>query len=937
MTESGNSLLVRKSGDTTILPLLRRYDDWGLVSVDLAGPPRRFWADGEVPPLPIVDMGVDANRVEPATSPASLLLAGPGLESWSSQTRRSLARLRAFFLLGEDPQRRLDARQVNTLAHQVSLIRHIQESPSLKRVLIADEVGLGKTIEAGLLVQELFAQNAGLRVLYLAPARLVRNVRRELNRLDLAFRQWTASDRDARLEDPLVVASIHRAVHGSNSDAVVKSGPWDVLVVDECHHLTDWELGGGNPRENFKLVKELINRLDSEARVIFMSGTPHQGHEARFENLLKLLKRDGELDGDLEGRVIYRTKDDVTDWDGEPLFPGRQVNAPLLFGASARYLAWLRRVHEFYSPGDIPEGDSGRRAAGWRCAQALQWAASSPQAGIGYLVRQAVRAGWTPSTRNLAEALAVLRPYRFGPTDEPIPSLFARIQRDIGIQTESADLEDIEESDARTHDVDAVGLAGLLATGLEVLCEAGDSKWELLKQRVLDPAGDDRVVLFAQPIETVTAVARYLERTYGRPPAVIIGGQTDQVRQAEIDRFWSPDGPQFLVSSRAGGEGINLQVARRLVHIDVPWNPMEMEQRVGRVHRFGSRETIVVDTLVMQNSREEEMYAAADRKLRLIASTMVEPDRVNALVSRVMSLIPPDELQTILLRDAPGQAPVDVESIGRLVQQGFNKWKAFHEKYSAEQTKIRQLDPGLAAWEDIDEFLREHADVRPMPGFYVQRFARVDGEVRLIRKEARVITFDGNTPYACGDYAGTPVYGPANAAAKQLGLNVAPVTQAMRKAAFPSILAGAAHVRWPSGIELPPAAAFPFGVLVLLRQALRMEQATWTEGPLTLHCYVIAPGREPESVEGIARGLLLRALFKATVRTKPEEAPELVAQVARHEHEMTDTLRRITREQFDQGLRYAVTPIFAGIVGSAATGGGGVREGDVMDSPRGSL
>ena len=118
---------------------------------------------------------------------------------------------------------------------------------------------------------------------------------------------------------------------------------------------------------------------------------------------------------------------------------------------------------------------------------------------------------------------------------------------------------------------------------------------------------------------------------------MIIGGQTDQVRQAEIDRFWRPDGPRFLVSSRAGGEGINLQVARRLVHIDVPWNPMEMEQRVGRVHRFGSRETILVDTLVMRNSREEEMYAAADRKLRLIASTMVEPDRVNALFARVMS------------------------------------------------------------------------------------------------------------------------------------------------------------------------------------------------------------------------------------------------------------------------------------------------------------
>ena len=126
------------------------------------------------------------------------------------------------------------------------------------------------------------------------------------------------------------------------------------------------------------------------------------------------------------------------------------------------------------------------------------------------------------------------------------------------------------------------------------------------------------------------------------------------------------------------------------------------------------------------------MYAAADRKLRLIVSTMVEPNKVNALFARVMSLIPPDDLQAILLRHPLGQGPVDTDSIGRLVQQGFNKWKAFHDKYSAEHQKIRQLDPGLAAWEDIDEFLSEHADARPMSGF---------SEVHLPRMPPRLSTW----------------------------------------------------------------------------------------------------------------------------------------------------------------------------------------------------
>jgi superfamily II DNA or RNA helicase len=910
--------LVRRPGEAAVLSVVRRYEDFGLQSVDLVGPPRRFWSDGEVATVPIVDMGIDVNRVEAVLSPAQLLVEGPGPDGWAAQTRRTVARVRAHFLVGEDPQRRLDARPVNTLAHQVSLVQHIQETPALKRVLIADEVGLGKTVEAGLLIQELLNRNPGLRVLYLAPARLVRNVRRELNRLELAFRQWTATDRDARLEDPLVVASIHRAVHGGNSAAVIKSGPWDVLIVDECHHLSDWELGGGSPTENFKLVKDVIGRLDPEARVIFLSGTPHQGNEARFQNLLRLLKRDGETDADLAGRVIYRTKEDVSDWDGEPLFPGRQVNPPLLFAASDTYRQWLRAIHDYYSPEDAGDGEARRRAAGWRCAQALQWAASSPQAGIGYLVRQAIRAGWTPATRNLSQALAVLRPYRFGPVDEPIATLFARLQRDTGANG-AAEVEDIEEADDALAATDAAGLAHLLTAGLEVVREAGDSKWEAIKRQILDPAGDDRVVLFAQPIETVTALAGYLERTYGRAPAVIIGGQDDAARQRQIDMFWAPGGPRFLVSSRAGGEGINLQVARRLVHVDVPWNPMEMEQRVGRVHRFGSRETILVDTLVMRDSREEAMYAAAERKLRLIASTMVEADRVDALFARVMSLIPPDDLQAILLQLPAGPGPVDAEGVGRLVQQGFNKWKAFHDKYSTEQKKLRQLDPGLAAWEDVDAFLAEHAGARPVSGFFVQRFERVSGEVRLVQRDARVIGFDDGTPYACGDYGGTPVFSTTNTGAKQLGLNVGPVTSALRKTAFPIADVGAAHLRWPTTHEVPEA-PFPFGVLVFLRQALRMEQASWIEGPVTLHCYTVTAGKDPVLCEGAAKGALLRGLFAATVRTKPEEAAALVSEMVEREAELIEAQRRVTREEFEQGLRYAVTPILAAVVGSPAKG-----------------
>jgi len=171
--------------------------------------------------------------------------------------------------------------------------------------------------------------------------------------------------------------------------------------------------------------------------------------------------------------------------------------------------------------------------------------------------------------------------------------------------------------------------------------------------------------------------------------------------------------------------------------------------------------------------------------------------------------------------------------------------------------------------------------------------------------------------FASGDYAGAPVFGPGDAKGEQLGLNVAPVTEALRRAAFPAETVGPAHLRWPPDLEVPPELKFPCGVLVLLRQALRMERNVWTEGPVTLHCYCATSDRFFE-VEGQERGALLRGVFRATVRNKPEDAAEVVSRLVAEEARLTAELKRITREEFDQGLRYAVTPLFAGIVAAPA-------------------
>lgn len=309
--------------------VLRQVEDWGVRVLDLAAPPRRLLGTG-TGPVAAIRTNIDPFQTQPCPLP-SQLLAGVIQEgdTWSALTKRSLARFEAFFLACEDPQKRLDAREVVTLAHQVSLVRHILDSPNRRRVLIGDEVGLGKTVVAGLILQELLAKSPGLRVLYLAPARLVSNVAREFQRLSLFFREWKAHDGDARIEsDNRVIASIHKAVHPNHFRKIVHGKPWDIIIVDECHHLTDWSPGGGDPVQKYRLVRDLVANQPPESRLLLLSGTPHQAHTARFENLLRLLKQPGEHDFAAASRVIYRTKEDVRDWEGNPLFPKRKVNPP---------------------------------------------------------------------------------------------------------------------------------------------------------------------------------------------------------------------------------------------------------------------------------------------------------------------------------------------------------------------------------------------------------------------------------------------------------------------------------------------------------------------------------------------------------------------------------------------------------------------------------
>lgn len=898
-------MLVEYSGHARAI--LRMVEDFGFESYDLVSVPTRLLGGPSAPPL--VEANIDRRRVKVIPSPAQLVAARTLDEgdSWLALSTRTLARLYAAFLIAEDPQRRLDARKAATLMHQVSLVQHILERPDLRKVLIGDEVGLGKTIEAGLLMRRLIDRNPATRILYLAPARLVRNVVNELrDKLEINARAWVAGALgDARLDgDNVVVASIHKAVFGANLDKVVASGPWDVLIVDECHHLSDWNPDGGKPNQSFKLVTQITRAMPSTGRLVLMSGTPHQGNEARFKNILRLLSDDGKSVTGAAGRVIFRTKDRVRDWRGEPLFPTREIRQPTLVSLGQAYERWYLGIGALYDA----EGPTGvkARAAGWAKGQALQWAASSVQAGIGFLVRLAMRRlGWSLGHSSLTNAIAALRPYRGGPANEPLEQLFERLSRQIGLRVAEEDALEDEEVDSEEWKPHAVHLANLLDEGVHLIgSDVAHVKWDAVCT-LIDAAGDEKVVLFAQPVETVTVVAGILERRYGQKPALIIGNQSDDDRLAEVARFQSGDGPRFLVSSRAGGEGLNMQRARRLIHLDVPWNPMDMEQRIGRVHRFGSRKTVIVDTVVAKGSREVDMYREARAKLALI-SQHLDPDQFESLFSRVMSLVPPKELETVL-SDVTGTVGLDypaIQQIGRLVTEGFESWSSFDEAYRKQAEQIRATEPGEAHWADLGHFLVKHCGAEDGDAATFGTFTFQDNEIVAVEEAVPTIRFAGRT-FACGDTGGLRAVATDGADVHQLGLNLDAVQAALGQAFSSSRKTGLAFVNRPAGLDFLGHEAEGVVMFAFLRQQLVQERGLWAERRLTMHCYALGARGEPVELTGPQRAAVIRACQNVP-RIKDGGMVPLRADLPELEDSLFRNLKRPTDEEIAASVRYAV-------------------------------
>ena len=565
----------------------------------------------------------------------------------------------------------LTSAKIDLLPHQV-VLTHRVATASPRRYLVADEVGLGKTIETALILRELASRGELNRALMVVPAGLVNNWHRELNEVfNLGFEVFGSegdiTDRktNAFAKHDRLIASIDTLKRPARIKRLLDAPRWDLVVFDEAHHLTAYRSGGKvRKTENYKLAEAL---KDHSRDLLLLSATPHQGNHFQFWMLVQLLNPTlfGSPEDMVENRhrlntvMFRRTKADACQPDGSPLFARRWVHTEsFVMGAEERL--FYERLREYLEDGfDLArrQGNQGR-ALGFLMAIFQKIAASSFAAVRRTLKRRLLMLTLHEALlrdkeldieareRLIEEARELIHESLALPHDSVGRSEVDRVLADLKYRlVKRLDEEALEmASDPYASEFSAIHAEEAASAVVDLhLPEERLRIGDLLKvfpvqretkcQKLLDGLGtlwrqnaNEKIVVFATYLGTVDLIAYEIEQAFpGQGVAVLRGGDHGAKLAAER-RFRQKDGPRVLVCTAAGREGINLQFARVLFNFDLPWNPMDVEQRIGRIHRYGQRDTAQVYNLVLSDTIEGRIFLLLDDKLTEIARAVGKVD-----------------------------------------------------------------------------------------------------------------------------------------------------------------------------------------------------------------------------------------------------------------------------------------------------------------------
>jgi superfamily II DNA or RNA helicase len=625
---------------------------------------------------------VPISSVTPASSRMRLVLEN--IQGGEARARRAWLAYQAARLPLLESAAGLTAAKIDLLPHQVVLTHRIATSQP-RRYLIADEVGLGKTIETALILRELAGRGEMKRALMVVPAGLVNNWHRELNEVfhlnfEVFGSEGDVTDRksNAFAKHDLLIASVDTLKQPRRMKRLEEAPQWDLIVFDEAHHLTAWRSGGKTKKtQNYKLAELLKEKARD---LILLSATPHQGDHYRFWMLIRLLKPDVfesteemvEKRHRLNHVVFRRTKADACRPDGSPLFARRWVHTES-FLMSVEERVFYEKLTEYLAEGFALAKRQGQKGVALGFVMTIfQKISASSFAAVQRTLRRrlialAVHEGLIHESnheverRNAAwqEARELIRAdYHLsdGRMDNiEVDRVMLDIKRKLLKKIQEDELAlagDEHTSEATVAASEDLAVASMdiclpeerrmIRDVLEHFPRARETKVEKLlgALRVLWAQNpQERIVIFATYLGTVEMLEKAIQTEFPDKGVTALRGGDHGAKLAAEKRFKQADGPRVLICTAAGREGINLQHARVLFNFDLPFNPMDLEQRIGRIHRYGQIDTAQIYNLVLSDTIEGSIFLLLEDKLTAIAQTLGKLDEHGQVAEDLRSQI----------------------------------------------------------------------------------------------------------------------------------------------------------------------------------------------------------------------------------------------------------------------------------------------------------
>ena len=530
---------------------------------------------GRLPPLPRSQLQIPI-AIQPVELSADLFSNGAQLDEMDPLTsvrlRHELTRL--SLLQGFDELLCLPTlRDVNAYWYQIETVRKVLKQ-FRGRVLLADEVGLGKTVEAGMVLKEYLLRGMAERVLILTPATLVGQWRDEMaSKFSITF--TTTYDRLVRRDPrafwnrPRIIASIATARRAEHRQYMTELD-YDLVIVDEAHRLKN------RSTASWKLVDGLQRRF-----LLLLSATPVQNSLLELYNLLTLLKP-GIFKTEREFRANYMTR-------GKPRVPANRARMRALMSdvmiRNTRSLVDVR----------LPPRHATTLRVEPTCEEVACYNALTRL--IQATRQDAADRGANSGTRRLSFRHLLSAA---GSTAATAAAAIARYIESHGGIDSWRDLY----------------------TRYAAIPETGKER-QLLEVLRRNPG--EKKLIFVHHRDTLRRLTEILTREHFEH-ALFHGGMSGPDKDRAIVDF--RDQAPVLLCTESGGEGRNLQFCNTLINFDLPWNPMAIEQRIGRLHRIGQTRDVFIFNLVTRGTLEEQVLTLLDEKISMFELVVGEIDSI---------------------------------------------------------------------------------------------------------------------------------------------------------------------------------------------------------------------------------------------------------------------------------------------------------------------